>query len=108
MTIRSCVLAGAAATFLLVSFSPAPAAGQAGSWAAPQTANGHPDLQGVWSNNSVTPLERPEMLGDRETLTAEEMAALQARASELFSSESGDAAFGDSVFATVLAEAETF
>jgi hypothetical protein len=108
MTIRSCVLAGAAATFVLVSFSPAPAAGQAGSWAAPRTANGHPDLQGVWSNNNVTPLERPEMLGDRETLTAEEMAALQARASELFSSESGDAAFGDSVFATVLAEAETF
>ena len=37
-----------------------------------------------------------------------QVAALQARAGELFSSDSGDAAFGDSVFASALAEAESF
>ena len=33
---------------------------------------GHPDLQGVWDYRSVTPLERPESLGERAAFTAEE------------------------------------
>jgi len=37
-----------------------------------RTAYGHPDLQGVWSNAVITPLERPEDLADKATLTAEE------------------------------------
>ncbi|HJN44107.1 MAG: hypothetical protein QF786_03300 [Vicinamibacterales bacterium] len=91
----------------LVAAGPA-AAQQQSAWSPSRTADGHPDLQGVWANNNVTPLERPEILNGRETLTDEEVAALQARAGELFSTESGDAAFGDSVFAAALAEAETF
>ena len=97
-----------AVVFALVSLAAVPAAGQAGSWEVSRTADGHPDLQGVWANNNVTPLQRPEVLAGRETLTDEELAALQARASELFSTESDDAAFGDSVFAAALAEAENF
>jgi len=97
-----------AVVFALVSLVAVDAAGQAGSWEVPRTADGHPDLQGVWANNNVTPLQRPEVLAGRETLTDEELAALQARASELFSTESDDAAFGDSVFAAALAEAENF
>ncbi len=107
MITRFCVLVCVG----LVAFAASavtPAAAQSDSWAVPRTSDGHPDLQGVWANNSVTPLQRPEALADRETLTAEEMAALQARANELFNAESGDAAFGDSVFSAVLAEAETF
>ena len=77
-------------------------------WTVPRTVDGDPDLQGVWANNNATPLERPEVLGDRATLTPEELAALQARATDLFSLESGDAAFGDSVFAAALAEADSF
>ena len=109
MRIRTFVTACAmVVVFALVSLAAVPAAGQAGSWEVPRTADGHPDLQGVWANNNVTPLQRPEILAGRETLTDEELAALKARASELFSTESDDAAFGDSVFAAALAEADSF
>ncbi len=37
---------------------------------------GDPDLQGVWTHGTITPLERPDEYGDRELLTAEEVAAL--------------------------------
>lgn len=37
---------------------------------------GDPDLQGVWTHGTITPLERPEEYGDRQLLTAEEVAAL--------------------------------
>ena len=71
-------------------------------WTAPRTGDGQPDLQGVWANNSATPLERPEQLAGRETLTEEEQAALAERARELFGG-AGDAAFGDGVYQAVLA-----
>ena len=32
----------------------------------PRTADGHPDLQGVWDNSTLTPLERPADLADKE------------------------------------------
>jgi hypothetical protein len=34
------------------------------SWTVPRTPDGQPDLQGVWSNATITPLERPAELGD--------------------------------------------
>ncbi len=45
------------------------------SWAAPRTADGHPDLQGHWTNDTYTPFERPVELGDKQSFTAEEAAA---------------------------------
>ena len=39
-----------------------------------RTPWGDPDLQGIWMNDVVTPLERPSELGDRELLTDEELA----------------------------------
>ena len=44
---------------------------------APRTAWGRPDLQGVWDFRSITPMERPEDLADREFLTEEEAAQLE-------------------------------
>ncbi len=41
------------------------------------TAWGHPDLQGVWDFRTITPVERPEELGDQAFLTAEEVANLE-------------------------------
>ena len=39
-----------------------------------RTPWGTPDLQGVWDFRTITPMERPEDLGDREFLTDEEAA----------------------------------
>ena len=47
-----------------------PAAAQsAKTWTAPRTADGQPDLQGVWSNPTITPFERPAEFAGKATLT---------------------------------------
>ena len=64
---------------VLLSLQPVSSAGQepaGASWTQPRTLWGDPDLQGVWDNATITPLERPTELCDRETLTDEERAAL--------------------------------
>ena len=47
------------------------------TWAAPRTAWGDPDLQGVWKTSGATPLERPTSYEGRERLTDEELNALR-------------------------------
>ena len=42
------------------------------SWAMPRLANGHPDLQGYWTTQTFTPMERPDYLGDQAFYTEEE------------------------------------
>jgi hypothetical protein len=44
-------------------------------WVVPRTADGQPDLQGVWSYATITPIERPADLAGKEFLTAEEAKA---------------------------------
>jgi hypothetical protein len=44
----------------------------------PRTAWGDPDLQGTWTNKTITPFERPTALADKEFLTEAEAAALEA------------------------------
>ena len=95
---------GLMAPVAAASQSSAPAAD---GWTLPRTADGQPDLQGIWASDSATPLERPEELADKATLTKEEVATLQARAAELFNGET-DAAFGDSIFRAVLADRDDF
>jgi len=79
-----------------------PAKAVTGTWKASRTVDGQPDLQGVWANNNATPLERPKELAGRPYLTEQEVAALKSKADELFSGQA-DAAFGDTVFLSVLA-----
>ena len=82
----------------MVSFTPIPANGQGDTsdpgWTVPRTADGHPDLQGVWANNNVTPFERPPQWAGRERLTDEELAELKAAAAAVIASGL-DAQFGD-------------
>src|SRR5271165_6769643 len=52
-----------------------PLAGQTASRAVPRTPDGHPDLQGVWTNVTLTPLERPAELAGKGTLTDAEAKA---------------------------------
>ena len=59
-----------------VALSAIPAAAQT----APRTPWGQPDLQGIWDFRTITPIERPEELGDQEFLTEEEAANLQQEA----------------------------
>jgi len=47
-----------------------------------RTADGQPDLQGIWSNATITPLERPADLAGKQTFTAEEAAAYEKKAAE--------------------------
>ena len=86
------------------SSAPGRSAAGAKPWVAPRTADGQPDLQGIWTNNSATPFERPAELAGRATLTDAEVRELQKSASELFNGET-DAGFGDAVFKAALQRA---
>ena len=67
----------------------------------PQTTWGAPDLQGVWDFRTITPLERPEDLGDQAFLTAEEAAQREEsavdRAATLWNREARPAEAGGNV-----------
>jgi hypothetical protein len=52
----------------------------------PRALDGHPDLQGVWTNNTVTPLQRPKGLAEKEFYTETELADVQKRESERLAS----------------------
>ena len=43
----------------------------------PRTADGHPDLQGIWTNTTITPLERSTDLAGKSVLTETEAAAYE-------------------------------
>ena len=78
------------------------------TWTPPLGPDGHPDLQGVWLNNSATPLERPKALEGKATLSDEEVARLRQRAARLFNNADADFAAGDAVFLAALNDIETF
>ena len=89
--------------FVALAFVSQPVIGQEradDNWTVPRTVDGQADLQGVWSNNGTTPLERPEIFGGRAVLTDEEMAEIRQRADELLNDEAEQAGdvFGDFLF----------
>jgi hypothetical protein len=64
---------------LLMFFMAGVALGQAKKWTPPRLPDGHPDLQGIWTNNSYTPLERPQSVA-KEFYTREEALELEKKA----------------------------
>ncbi len=51
-------------------------------YVVPRLDNGQPDFQGIWTNDTITPIERPEELGDQAFLTDDEISAMEQRIAE--------------------------
>jgi len=70
-------IAVAASVMVVAEGQNLPAAERARAGSAQRTSDGRPDLQGIWSFATLTPLERPENLTGKDTLTDEEAAQLE-------------------------------
>ena len=68
-------------------------------WTAPRTPDGRPDLQGIWTTQTFTPLQRPDRFAGQEFLTQEEAAEL----TEVLTAQGVDPLRGGA-FAQALAE----
>ena len=83
MTLRSALVIVVAVGLLTGVPAPSHAQGAAGgAWTAPRTSWDVPDLQGIWTNATLTPVERPDSLAGKDVLTAEEAAELETRSAE--------------------------
>jgi hypothetical protein len=71
--------------------------GQTKPWTPPKTPWGDPDVQGMWPGNMGVPLQRPENLGTRTTLTDAEFAQKEAQAKKQAQADSQSTAASDSV-----------
>ena len=66
--------------FIAITLLVAPAAWSQAAKSAyvpPKTADGQPDLQGVWNNATITALERPPELAGKEFFTPQEALAYE-------------------------------
>ena len=72
----------AVAALVLACVAGAPAAAQDRKYSTPRTPWGDPDLQGTYSNRTITPFERPANVGGREFFTKDEVAALEKQAQQ--------------------------
>ena len=86
---KSMLAATVCATALIVFCAPA-IEGQKPA-PVPRLADGKPDMQGYWTNQTFTPLERPAQWKDKTTFTVEEATAFaKTRLDDLADQPRGD------------------
>lgn len=61
-------------------------------WTPSRAADGHPDLQGVWSNATLTPLERPPEFAGKPFLTEQEVSLYEKQMMERNNADGSDKA----------------
>jgi hypothetical protein len=83
-TSRIALLLTVLASAAVAAQTPAP------RWQAPTTSDGKPDLQGVWTNTTLTPLERPARFAGRAVMTDAEAAQLESQAARSFDQQAAD------------------
>jgi len=82
------LLAGAAISALAApAVFAASAAAAAGAYKAPMNDYGQPDLEGTWTNATLTVLERPKEYGTRKVMTAEEVQKIEGGAAQMFAAD---------------------
>jgi hypothetical protein len=67
---------------VLIAQNGSPGAPPAKPYSTPKTPWGEPDLQGTFSNRTITPFERPANVNGREFFTPQEVAAMEKSATE--------------------------
>jgi hypothetical protein len=82
MNSRVAVGAGAAAVLATFIATPLPAqalqpAKATAKTSIPRGADGHPDLQGIWTNATITSVERPAQFAGKPTISDEEAVAFE-------------------------------
>jgi hypothetical protein len=63
------------------------------NWKAPKTPWGHPDLQGIYSNSTIVPLERPANQTKAELSDEENQKRFEQHRAQLFAPRQGDTGF---------------
>jgi len=57
------------------------------TWTLPRTPDDHPDLQGIWTNATITTMERPADLKDKPTLLEKDAVAYETRVDTAFNAD---------------------
>jgi len=71
VTVAAIIVAGAVASAQVKS----PGVRPSGKvWTQSRTKDGQPDIEGIWNNSTLTPLERPKTLGNKRFFTEQEAA----------------------------------
>ena len=87
------------AAAVMVSLVPVTVAGQGATPTDLRTAWGAPDLQGIWTYKTITPLERPAELAGKRVLTDEEAAAYEREENQRLNRDLIDPAKGGYIYA---------